>query len=71
MGSLFSTPETPAAPPPPANPATMADPKVAGGALMNRMRSRQAQGGGAAGMVATSGQGAPAAPRADKTLLGQ
>ena len=71
MGSLFSTPDTPPPPPPPANPATMADPRAAGGKLMNRMRSREAQGAGAAGMIQSSAQGAAPAPTANKTLLGQ
>lgn len=71
MGSLFSTPETPAPPPPPANPATAADPRAAGGKLMNRMRSQGAEGMGAAGTVQTSAQGADKAPTATKTLLGQ
>lgn len=71
MGALFSTPDTPAPPPPPANPATMADPRAAGGKLMSSMRNKSAQGMGAAGTIATSGQGAEGAPTANKTLLGQ
>lgn len=74
MGALFSSPAMPPVPPPPPpppSPPTVANASVGAAGAAARARAAAAEGAGFGDTIATSPQGALAAPTAAKTLLGQ
>ena len=73
MGSLFSSPSTPAPviPPPPANPPQAAENQVSAANASSKARAAAAAGAGFSGTNPTGGQGlTQEATTAPKSLLG-